>query len=204
MTDPAPKSGWAGRQPILWGLAFTAVLAAIAWFEHQGILGGWRSIPFMAGAALLLIPLAKSASNRQASCGTLSPAMARYNRRSAVWSIAYVAALGVAVTIRNRLHPDGALLFAIAILPSVPLMYFIWSMVRYLREETDEYLRNRAISAALAGLGLLLVVATVWGFLETFKVAPHADSWLAVPVWAIGMGLSNLWLMRRDRAGGGE
>ncbi|HZV57182.1 MAG TPA: hypothetical protein VFF89_05860 [Sphingobium sp.] len=197
-------TAWAGTRPWLWALGFGIALAAIAWGERVGLLGGWRSLPFMAAAMLLLWPMARSAENRARACGQGSPAMMRYNRRSMIWSMAYVVALGVAITARNRLAPEGPLLWLLAVLPSVPIVYFVWAMARYLVEEKDEYLRHRAVNAALIGLGLVLVLGTFWGFLETFGLAIHVPGWWVVPIWAIGLGLGQGWMTLRERRGGGE
>src|SRR3546814_19897383 len=92
---------------------------------------------------------------------------------------------------------DLPVLWLIAVLPALPIVYFVWVLYRYLIEETDEYLKMRNVINALFGLGFLLIVATVWGFLESFKVVPHVESWMAVPAWALGLGLGHLWQRTR-------
>lgn len=201
MPEQAAKieTGFAGRHPALWALAFAAAMCAIAYGEYRGLLGGWRSLPFVAVAALLLIPMTKAASNRQAAAGALSPATRRYNQRMLIWSVGYVLCLGTAMTARNYLDPQGALLWAIAILPSVPMVFFVWTLARYVIEEEDEYLRHRQTSAALIGLALVLLAGTLWGFLETFGVAPHIPAWWVVPIWAIGLGLGQAIMASAER-----
>ena len=201
MSEKAAKveAGFAGRQPGLWAAAFAVALCAIAYAEHRGFLGGWRSLPFVAAATLFLFPLTKAANNRQAAAGALSPATRRYNRRMLIWSLGYVLCLGIAMTIRNYLHPQGALLWGIAVLPSVPMIFFVWTLARYVVEEEDEYLRYRQTSAALIGLALVLLVGTLWGFLEMFGVAPHVPAWWVVPVWAIGLGLGQMIMTSAER-----
>ena len=196
------ETGFAGRQPGLWAAAFAVALCAIAYCEHRGLLGGWRSLPFVAAATLLLVPLTKATNNRQAAAGALSPATRRYNRRMLIWSLGYVLCLGTAMTVRNYLHPQGALLWGIAVLPSVPMVFFVWTLARYVVEEEDEYLRYRQTSAALIGLALVLLAGTLWGFLETFGVAPHVPAWWVVPVWAIGLGLGQLIMTSAERRAG--
>lgn len=201
MSQKAAKTetGFAGRQPALWAIAFAAALCTIAYCEHRGFLGGWRSLPFVAAATLLLVPLTKAANNRQAAAGALSPATRRYNRRMLIWSLGYVLCLGTAMTVRNYLDPQGALLWGIAVLPSVPMIFFVWTLARYVVEEEDEYLRYRQTSAALIGLALVLLTGTLWGFLETFGVAPHVPAWWVVPVWAIGLGLGQMIMTSAER-----
>jgi hypothetical protein len=98
----------------------------------------------------------------------------------------------VAITANNAWHPTGPLAWVIAILPALPIFFLIWSMGAYIADETDEYLRQRTIISALWATGFLLAIATCYGFLETFKLVPHIESWAAVPVWAIGLAFGNV------------
>ena len=66
----------------------------------------------------------------------------------------------------------------------------IAAMGRLIVEEEDEYLRYRFVRAALFWLGTLLTLATVWGFFEQFDLVPHAPGWMAVPVFALGLGIA--------------
>jgi hypothetical protein len=109
------------------------------------------------------------------------------------FSFSYMIMLFAAISAFNQLDPKGPLLWIIAVLPALPIGYFVWALGRYLVEETDEYIRMKQISAGLFATGVLLVSATIWGFLETFGVAPHVPSWAAIPVWAIGLGLGHFY-----------
>ncbi len=195
---------WAGRQPALWAAVFGLGMAFIAWLEHYHLIVRPWNLVLVALFSLSLWPLGLAATNRAESSGVSSPALRRYNRRSLIWATSYVVALGIALTVRNTIHPQGPLLWLIAVLPSLPIFYFIWAMGRYLVEERDEYLRMRQVHAGLIATGLLLATATFWGFLETFGIAPHAFGWWTVPVWAIGLGLGQFILARRERLGGEE
>ncbi len=146
---------------------------------------------------LLLIPMVRSLERAQRSCGTLSLAQQRYNRRVLGWSFAYVLVLIGSLWAYGALHPQGVLAWIIAILPSLPLLVFIWSMGRYLVEEKDEYLRQRMVMASLWATGILLAIATCYGFLESFMLVPRVPSWAAVPVWAIGLAIGNVIIWKR-------
>ena len=65
-------------------------------------------------------------------------------------------------------------------------MFIIRAMALLLREETDEYLRMRLVEQSLVATGILLTVATLYGFLNAFDLAPRIDAWAAVPLWAVG------------------
>ena len=44
---------------------------------------------------------------------------------------------------------------------------------------------------------VVLSLGTVWGFLETFRLAPRVWAWWVTPAWAIGVALGQLWLRVR-------
>lgn len=180
------------RRPVwLWGLAFFVGMFGTGFVARAMDLGSIASAAVMVPPMLLLIPLVRASEKAQAACGALSPATRRYNRRGLVWSFGYVILLFVAIA-GARSGASGPLLWVLAILPALPILYLLWAMARYLVEETDEYLRMRVVTSALWASGLLLAVATVWGFLETFELVPHVAGWAAVPVWAVGLGVSSL------------
>ena len=119
--------------------------------------------------------------------------MVDYNRRIVFSSLGYVLGLGIAVTLWNSYQLSDALVFAISLLPTLPTFGIIWAMARYLAEEQDEYLRHRMIMAALVALGVVLAIGIFYGFLEMFELVPHIWAWWVLPVWAIGLGLAQLW-----------
>lgn len=189
----------AGRRPLVWAAVFGLGLILTGWLERSGrIAWPWNAV-LVAGFALSLVLLRQSSVAHAALRGSDTPALRAYNRRTLVWALSYIVLLGLALTARNTWHPQGPVLWLLALLPSLPIAYYVWSLWRYVAEETDEYQRMRQIQAALIATGVLLVVATVWGFLETFAVAPHAEGWWAVAIWAIGLGLGNVFQGLRDR-----
>ncbi|MEM6857016.1 MAG: hypothetical protein AAF559_04020 [Pseudomonadota bacterium] len=113
--------------------------------------------------------------------------------------MAYMGGMLMVMYVYNNDMPVGALAYAVPLLPTVPLLAAMGVMGRYMVEETDEYLRHRTSLAALIGLGLVLVVGTLWGFLETFELVPHIWAWWVFPVWAIGLGIGQSLLARYDR-----
>lgn len=201
----APRgAALAGRYPLLWGAVFGLGLVLTAWLEKHGRIAFPWNIALIGVFSLALVPLSLAARNRAQACGTASAALDAYNRRALVWALGYVAALALALTARNTWHPGGLLLWLLALLPSLAIGYYVWSLARYLVEEGDEYLRMRQIQAGMFATGLLLIVSSTWGFLETFGIAPHAEGWWSVAIFAIGQGLAGLWLNVRDRWSGGQ
>ena len=127
-----------------------------------------------------------------------SSALARYNTRLMLAMTGYVAGLMIAVAIHESAMPTVPLAYAVALLPTIPALAVVFVIARYLVEESDEYLRHRASLSAIIGLGFVLVLGTVWGFLETFGLVPHIWAWWVVPVWAIGMGAGQGWITLRE------
>lgn len=185
------------RRPVwIWAAAFFVGMFGTGFVARWLDLPSIPSMLVMIPPMLLLIPFVRATERAQAACGAFSPATRRYNRRGLIWSFAYMLLLFVAIIGSRALHAQGPLLWLLAVLPALPILYLIWAMARYLVEEQDEYLRMKVVNAALSATGLLLAVATVWGFLETFSLVPHVPSWAAVPVWAVGLGLGtfvNRW-----------
>ncbi|RJY09303.1 hypothetical protein [Aurantiacibacter aquimixticola] len=136
---------------------------------------------------VLLIPIVKSGKQLQEQKGAMTQAMRDYNRRflicSAIYSVLMLGSAGIA----NRIADGSALMWGLALLPMLPAFGMIWTMMRYLREETDEYQRYKAVRASMVGLGFVLVLGTGWGFLETFGLVPHIWAWWVFPAWAIGL-----------------
>lgn len=204
MTGKSTAAILAGRHPLVWGGAFGLGLALTAWLERTGRIEWPWNVVMIGFFSLALVPLTLAARNRSIACGTASPALDAYNRRAMIWALGYVAALALALTARNTWHPAGPLLWLLALLPSLVIGYYVWSLGRYLVEEQDEYLKMRQIQAAMFATGLLLMVASTWGFLETFGIAPHAEGWWSVAIFAIGQGLAGIYLNARDRRGNGQ
>jgi cytochrome bd-type quinol oxidase subunit 2 len=90
-------------------------------------------------------------------------------------------------------------LWLLGLVTAVPVLGFVWIMARYLAEETDEYLRHLAIMSALIGLAVVLVVATVWGWLESLGLVPHAWPGYAIPLFCLASGAGRGWLKARNR-----
>jgi hypothetical protein len=183
--DIGSRAAW------LWTAAFLLGMIGTPLVVLPLRLGLYPTLGIMVLPMLLLIPMAKAYERRAREKGCASPAMKTYNRRFLVASFTYVAALFAAIGITNALEPAGVLAWLLAMLPALPITGMLWVMGRYLIEEQDEYLRSRAIGAALIATGLLLTLATFWGFLETFELVPHAPGWWAVPVWSLGLGVGH-------------
>ena len=129
---------------------------------------------------------------------TIASAIWRYNRDFLASTLGYVVALSLAIYLWNNVEGARQFAWALALLPIAPTFAMIFFMGRYLNEETDEFLRHRAVMSSMVGLGFVLVLGTAWGFMETFGAVPHVWAWWVVPCWAIGLGLGQAYFGMRD------
>jgi hypothetical protein len=121
-----------------------------------------------------------------------TPAWKRYNVRLIWLSLLYCAFLLPAVYgFKHELVPNSVA-YLVAILPAVPIIGIFAAMGRYLVEEQDEYVRVLMVRKILWASGLTLSVATIWGFLDNFRLVGHADGYWLLVVWFAGLGLGGI------------
>ena len=200
--NPPSENLW--QTPGPWfGLA-TGLAAPTIALAHAGIIPlGW-AVVLMILPAGFAVQMARTWQSGSAPRVTGSPALSRYLRRMMFSSFGYVLGLMVAIFIHDQLQPDSSVLWLVALLPTVPALGMIWSMFRYIVEEKDEYLRYQASLASLIGLGFVLCLGTVWGFLETFSLVPNIFAWWVVPAWAIGLAIGQVILRKKETTQEGD
>jgi hypothetical protein len=188
-----------GARPWLWAAAFVLAMFTAAILSILGVVTEpWRSILNLT-ALSLVIPMVISSRRKLEEQGCISPALRTYNNRALAMMALNMASFFIAVGVHHSVPPGSPVIWLLALVPVAPLLGMIWTMIRYLAEETDEYLRHRAIMAALFGLALVLTLGTLWGFLETFDLVPHVWSWWVFPAWAIGLGIGQASLKARGQ-----
>lgn len=116
-------------------------------------------------------------------------AFCRYNRRVIWMSLAYAASLIGAVYLFKHHLISGGPAYIAAVLPAFAVIGIFVAIGRYLVEEQDEYLRMMMIRQTLWASGFALSLATIWGFLESFDLAGHIESYYIVVLWFGGLGL---------------
>lgn len=121
-----------------------------------------------------------------------SLARRRYNMAVLGCSAGYACALFGAVSYFNN-HPDARTVtaYAAAIVPALLITGIFFAIGRYLIEEKDEYQRLLMVRQTLVASALALSLATVWGFLESFDLAPHVDAYWFAVIWFGGLGLGS-------------
>ena len=121
-----------------------------------------------------------------------TPAWKRYNWRVILLSLLYCAFLLPAVYgFKHQLVPSSVA-YLVAVLPALPIVGIFFAIGRYLVEEQDEYVRMLMVRQILWASGLTLSVATVWGFLDNFRLVGHADGYWLIVLWFAGLGLGGI------------
>jgi hypothetical protein len=174
-------------------ILFVLLMGFTPWLARREGIEGFALLPFFVPALAALVWMSRevAAYSRRKGCATAA-AMA-YNRRMLPLAAAYVVVLLGAILMHERLHVTGPALYVIAILPALPLIGVVWALGRFLIEETDEYQRGLAVRKMLVATGFLLVVATIWGFLEEFGLVSHLPAYWGFIVWCIGLGVGAGW-----------
>ena len=131
-----------------------------------------------------------------------NPPYRRYTRRMIPISLAYVGAVGLA----SRLIPDDAAAngatVAIALVPGLAALGWIWAMARLLVELDDEYLRMLEVRKFLIATGFALSITSVWGVLELFTTVPALPVFFVWPLWCVGLALGQLVNWRQTGVAG--
>jgi hypothetical protein len=115
----------------------------------------------------------------------------RYNWRVIWLSLLYAGfLLGAVYGFKHDLIPN-ALKYVVAILPALPIIGIFGAIGRYLVEEQDEYVRMLMVRQTLWASGFALSAATIWGFLESFNMVGHVESYYVAVLWFGGLGLGS-------------
>lgn len=192
VSEPAAAAP-SGRSPRFWAILFGVSAASVCALKLTGAIDSTTGLILFAVSMALLIPMVRASRRR----GCESAAMAAYNRRFLAAAFAYLLGLGVAIALWRNYELARPMVFAISLLPALPTLAMVWAMARYLTDEQDEYLRHRTVMAALVALGVVLAAGIFWGFLEMFALVPHVWAWWVLPVWAIALGMAQLWMKAR-------
>lgn len=128
----------------------------------------------------------------------------RYQRRFAIVTTAYVALVAGNSVLTNQVDPAPLVSGVMAVLSALPIAGMLVVLGLYLREESDEFLRNRIITSMLVATGVLLSLTSVIGMLQfAFLVGP-VKAFLAFPVWCAVWGVTQIIFNWRDRRADGD
>lgn len=136
-------------------------------------------------------------ARRDRRLGALSAAGRRYRSRILGFAGLYTLVLFGAAWAFRGAGVGRPWLWGVAFLPALAVMGMIWAMGRQLLEEADEYLRARLVVQSLVATGGLLVITTIWGFLEQFGLVIHVPAWATVPLFGALLPLGKFYWPKR-------
>lgn len=170
-------------------------VAAMWWIAPQmeslpGMAMGGLAVIVFTGGLIGLSMIPYRLRQKRGIEGQMRAPYRRYTQRFLPAMLGYVVLLMLAVWYAKHAAPTGIVAWAIAIAPALPLLLAIRAIFLLPREEDDEYQRDRLYRAYAWATGATLAICTVWGFLDMFGVVPHAEMWVAFPIWAMCMGLA--------------
>jgi len=128
-----------------------------------------------------------------------SAASRRYSRRIWPTMLSYVVLLALALWTRHSRAVEGALRYAIALLPAIPLVGVVALVAQAISAEEDEFQRSVWAEAMLWGTATTMVATTVWGFLESLAGAPHLPLYWVFPFFTGATLVAILTLRQRYR-----
>jgi hypothetical protein len=132
-------------------------------------------------------------------CETSTPAGKRYQRRVLVTMSVYLVVLFGSIFVVKHTHPHGWLLYAISLLPALPILAMLASMGVYLQEEKDEYIRLMTMRSLVAGTAVLLMVLVVSDFLRTISSAPPLAPFASWVTFFLAFGAAQMVQTMRNR-----
>ena len=123
-----------------------------------------------------------------------SPALKRYLKRMVILMSLYLLALFVAVRAFRADAIHGIPAYALAIAPALPIIGVFWAVMRFLMEESDEFIRMLQVRQCLVATGFCLTVMTVWEFLQNFELVPPGNGGFgAAFFWFLGLGIGGVY-----------
>jgi len=132
-------------------------------------------------------------------CSMKNPVQRRYVIRCWIGALLVVLLTLVAALSFRVAHLRGPLMYPMATLPALPIIWVLIETGRYLAEEKDEFQRNVLVQCLLGGIGGTLALTTVWGNLEHFAQVPHLDLILIYAIFWFFAALTYPVVYRRYR-----
>jgi hypothetical protein len=129
-----------------------------------------------------------------------TPAVRRYIFRF-YWSIFFFVALSLALSYSSfhGFHPRGSLAYIVAVLPAIAIIATLVSGGMYLSEETDEFQRHLFVQSILWGVGGIMVLTSVWGWLQLYTHISHFFTIWTFPFFLVFQSVTWQVLRWRNR-----
>ena len=138
-----------------------------------------------------------------AKMSDFTPAARAHTRRVLWLLLIYALILPPLVWLRATRHISDAIVVAMAILASLPVLGIFASWGRYLSDERDEYWQALALRRVAVATNATMGAAVVWGFLQAFGVMPLVEAYWIPTVWVLMQGMFGLIDVFASRSRGG-
>jgi len=96
-----------------------------------------------------------------------TPAARRYAFRLS-WAMSAFVVFNLALLFFHGVHPRGIFAYLFAVLPAIAVIATLVSGGMYLSEESDEFQRHLFVQSILWGVGGIMVLTSVWGWLQLY------------------------------------
>ena len=116
-----------------------------------------------------------------------SPAKYRMEDRMLFIGMPSFLLAGISIWLQHIYGKNLSELLAVACaaLASAPYLAMIALFFLYFREERDEFQARMLSGAMLCGIGATLVVTSVWGVMEQFRLVPIFRVWWVMPLFGM-------------------
>jgi hypothetical protein len=128
----------------------------------------------------------------------------RYRRRVLTSMALYIVVLFSCLKLVKAVPMHGWLLYAVAMLPAVPVLAVLVMLARYVKEETDEYLRMLTVRSLLVAAGALLATSVVNDFLRVIAHSGALAPFVYFVVFFVSFGVAQAVQEMAWRGGGDE
>jgi hypothetical protein len=130
----------------------------------------------------------------------MSPHQRRYLRIfGATLAITAFAEMLMRDAVKNN-HLSRPVLYALALLSAIPVIGIIVTIGKYLATEKDEFIRNMVTQALLWGLGVMMVVESIYAFLAVYAWAARPLLIMNIDIFFVAAAIAFRILMWRHQS----
>lgn len=122
----------------------------------------------------------------------------RYLRRSLIIGGLYIPLAMGYRALDSLFDPSPPIAVLMAVLIALPIAALLTVLGLYLREETDEFMRDRAVTAILIATGVLLIVSSIVGVLQYRDLVGMVKVFPAFPIWCFLWAAVQFFFFWRD------